>query len=337
MNIRFDNTKLYSGETEMPVIENSTYRAPLCFGNNHVQTVTPTLFRKVKGISYTRERVTTPDKDFLDIDISPVGSQRAVILSHGLEGHSDRAYMKGMANAFNKRGWDAVAVNSRACSGEPNITAATYHSGRSDDLHTVIKHVLATKKYKTLALVGFSLGANMTLKYAGEMGKKISPQVICAVGVSSPCDLVSSSMELHKKKNAIYSKRFIITLVEKMKQKEPLLPPNITRDFSSIKTLMDFDNNFTAPLNGFKDAMDYWTKCSSNNFIAGTAVPLLILSAADDPILGKECYPYAVASKSKKIFLEVPEKGGHMGFVTFSRNGEFWHETRVAEFVEQYL
>ena len=100
---------------------------------------------------------------------------------------------------------------------------------------------------------------------------------------------------------------------------------------------MDFDDNFTAPLNGFKDAMDYWTKCSSKRFIAGTAVPLLILSAADDPILGKECYPYKEASKSKKIFLEVPEKGGHMGFVTISKNGEFWHETRVTEFVEQHV
>lgn len=329
--------KIQFRRSRMPVIEKSTYKAPLFLGNNHIQTITPTLFRKVKGINYIRERVTTPDKDFLDIDISPVDSQRAVILSHGLEGHSDRAYMKGMARAFNIRGWDAVSVNSRACSGEPNITSATYHSGRSDDLHTVIKYLLATRKYKILTLVGFSLGGNMTLKYAGEMGKSIPSQVKCAVGISAPCDLVSSSMELHKRKNIIYTKRFLITLVEKMKGKEYLHPAHITRDYASIKTLKDFDDKFTAPLNGFKDAMDYWTKCSSKRFIAGTAVPMFILSAADDPILGKECFPYSEATKSKKIFLEVPDKGGHMGFVTFSKNGEFWHETRVAEFVEQWV
>jgi len=321
----------------MPVIENSSYKPPFLLGNNHLQTILPTLFRRVKDINYIRERIDTPDGDFIDLDISHAGAERAVILSHGLEGKSGRAYMKGMAKAFNRRGWDGVAFNFRGCSGEINRTAATYHSGRTEDLHTVVQYLINTKKCKALTLVGFSLGANLTLKYAGEMGRSIPAEIKSAVGISAPCDLISSSIEIHKARNIIYSKRFLTTLVEKMKKKEYLHPADISRDYKSIKTLKDFDDKFTAPLNGYIDAMDYWGKCSSSKYISGTAIPILILNAKDDPILGNECFPYDAAAASEKIYLEVPEKGGHMGFITFSKNGEFWHETRTIEFVEKYL
>ncbi len=320
----------------MPVINPSTYRAPRCLKNSHLQTVLPTLFRKVEGVKYRRERVDTPDGDFVDIDISPVGSRRAVIVSHGLEGMSDRAYVKGMIRAFNRRGWDGVAFNFRGCSGEPNRKAATYHSGKTDDLHTVVEYVLAEKKYQAISLVGFSLGGNLTLKYVGERGDRILPQIKSAVGISAPCDLVSSSVELHKMKNYVYAKRFLITLVQKMKDKEAILPAGITRDYDSIKTLHAFDDAFTAPLNGFCDAMDYWVSCSSKRFIAGTAVPALILNAKDDPILGPGCFPYEEAAANERLFLETPANGGHVGFITFGNGGEYWDETRAAEFAEAH-
>ncbi|HNX25555.1 MAG TPA: alpha/beta fold hydrolase [Spirochaetota bacterium] len=320
----------------MPVIENSSYKPPFLLGNNHLQTVLPTLFRKVKGVNYVRERIDTPDGDFIDLDISSIGADRTVILSHGLEGKSDRAYMKGMIKAFNIRGWDGVSFNFRGCSGEPNRTSATYHSGKTEDLNSVIQHLISVKKYKTITLAGFSLGANLTLKYAGEMGERIPSEIKSAIGISAPCDLISSSIEIHKRKNIIYAKRFLKTLVDKMKQKEHLHNAGITRDYKSIRTLKDFDDKFTAPLNGFIDAMDYWGKCSSVKFISGTAIPILILNAKDDPILGEECFPYKEAASNRNIFLEVPGKGGHMGFITFSKNGEFWHETRAAEFSGKY-
>jgi len=321
----------------MPVIERSTYKAPFLLGNNHIQTILPTLFRKVKGVSYIRERIDTPDNDFIDIDISSIGSDRAVVLSHGLEGDSGRHYMKGMVRAFNRRGWDGISFNFRGCSGEPNRNQVTYHSGKTEDLHTVIEHILKTRGYKSVTIAGFSLGANLTLKYAGERGKSILPQIKSAIGISAPCDLVSSSVEIHKNKNYIYSKRFLITLIKKMKEKEALSPTSLTKDYSSIKTLGDFDDAFTAPLNGFKNAMDYWEKCSSKRYIGGTAIPTLILNAKDDPILGPGCFPYEEAESNSNLFLEVTEKGGHMGFITFSKNGEFWHETRAAEFAESHL
>jgi predicted alpha/beta-fold hydrolase len=169
------------------------------------------------------------------------------------------------------------------------------------------------------------------------MGKAIPPEVKCAVGISAPCDLISSAVEIHKIKNIIYSKRFLSTLVEKMKKKENLHPESITRDYKSIKTLKDFDDKFTAPLNGFIDAMDYWGRCSSVRYITGTAIPILILNAKDDPILGEECFPCNIAAANENIFLEVPEKGGHMGFITLNKTGEFWHETRTVEFIEQHI
>ena len=320
----------------MPVIEHSTYKAPPFLKNSHLQTVLPTLFRRVKGIIYKRERIDTPDGDFIDLDYSFTGSDRAVILSHGLEGDSGRAYMLGMAGAFNRRGWDSVAFNFRGCSGEPNRVAQTYHSGRTDDLHSVIEHILSAKNYSAVSLVGFSLGANLTLKYAGERGRLIHPRIKSAIGISAPCDLTSSAAELHRIKNHVYAKRFLLTLVNKMKAREHLHPSEITRNYPAVKTLRDFDNMFTGPLNGFRDAMDYWEKCSSRRYLAGTAIPTLIINARDDPILGRDCFPYKEAGGSSLIYLEVPDNGGHLGFITFGNNGEYWHETRTVEFAEQY-
>lgn len=320
----------------MPVIEHSTYKAPMLLKNNHVQTVLPTLFRKVRGVSYTRERIDTPDNDFIDLDFSRTGSNRAVLLSHGLEGNSGRAYMLGMARAFNRRGWDSVAFNFRGCSGEPNRQPQTYHSGKTDDLHCVVEYLLNEKKYRSITLAGFSLGANLTLKYAGERGKSLHGAVKCAIGISAPCDLSSSAAELHKLKNYVYSKRFLITLVEKMRAKETINPDWITRNYASIKTLRDFDDEFTGPLNGFRDAADYWEKCSSRKYIADTAVPTLIINAKDDPILGDRCYPYDEARANSNLYLEVPDHGGHLGFITLGNNGEFWHETRAVEFAGEH-
>lgn len=323
----------------MPVIEHSAYQAPLLLKNNHIQTVLPSLFRKVRGISYTRERINTPDGDFIDLDFSPAGpgrSGKAVIISHGLEGDSGRPYMLGMAKAFNRMGWDSAAFNFRGCSGEPNRTAQTYHSGRTDDLDLVVEHIADVKKYSEICLVGFSLGANLTLKYAGEKGGSIHRAVKSAVGISAPCDLASSAAELHRMKNYVYAKRFLATLIEKMKAKEHLHPQRITRNYTAVKTLKDFDDMFTGPLNGFRDARDYWEKCSSRRYISGTAIPALILNAADDPILGKGCFPYSEAEASRNLFLEVPANGGHVGFITLGNNGEYWHETRTVKFAEEH-
>lgn len=319
----------------MPLLT-SMYKAPLFFHNRHMQTIIPAFFRKVGGLTYHRKRLELADKDFLDIDMSSVGAKRVVIVTHGLEGSSNAVYVKGMVRAFNARAWDAIAVNLRGCSGEPNLTAATYHSGKTEDLDSVVQFVIGSCGYDEVSLVGFSLGANLTLKYAGERGDMISQNISSVIAISSPCELAASAGELDKPENSIYTGHFLKSLIKKMRQHEHLMPREITRDYSSIKTLRDFDNEFTAPLNGFADAADYWYKCSANRCIADIAVATLIINAKDDPILAEECYPKEEAQRNDLLFLEIPEKGGHVGFVSFGISGEYWHETRAADFAQQF-
>lgn len=317
----------------MPIVR-SDFSAPFFFQNNHLQTVYQTLFRKVKEVSYTRERITTSDDDFLDIDISTINSDKAFIVIHGLEGDSDSVYVRGMVRAANKRGWDGVAMNMRGCSGETNRKAETYHSGRTDDLQTLVEHLLSVKKYTTIGIAGFSLGGNLCLKYAGEMGTTIPGAVKGVVGISAPCDLAGAADELLKRKNQIYSRRFLKSLLLKMKEKTAVFPESFRPDYSSVRTLHDFDNTFTAPLNGFKDAQDYWYRASANRVIADTIVPTLIINAKDDPILSNGSFPYDIARSHDMLFLETPVQGGHVGFVNFNGDPEYWYEKRVFSFFE---
>src|SRR2546427_6592026 len=175
----------------MPLVVNSSYQCPRFLSNGHLQTCLPVLFRRVKAADYQRERISTPDHDFLDLDWIRNDSSRVAVLAHGLEGDSKRAYMLGMVNALAKAGWDAVAWNARGCSGEPNRVLRFTHSGATEDLETVICHLNSNYDYPEIALIGFSLGGNLTLKYLGERGYQLDSRIKAAVAFSVPCDLES--------------------------------------------------------------------------------------------------------------------------------------------------
>ncbi len=321
----------------MPIIENSTYQPPLLFANGHIQSAYPVYFREVKGVDYRRERITTPDEDFLDLDWSRVGSDKLVILLHGLEGHSHRAYMYGMVKAFNKRGWDAVSMNFRGCSGEPNKRLISYHHGKTDDLHTVVSQVMTLKRYTAIALIGFSLGANVILRYLGD-GKFPVPETISgAVSISAPCDLTSCALKLARKSHTLYMQRFLKMLHKKIKAKMVLYPDKIDDDdYHALKTFKQFDDRYTAPIHGFNNAEDYWTKCSTTRFLPTISIPTLIINALDDPFLTEKCFILKEGEYNSNLFLETPISGGHVGFVTFGNGGEYWHETRTGEFLSQF-
>lgn len=320
----------------MPVLS-SEFKPPRGCRNAHIQTVLPTLIRKIDDVHYTRQRVPTADGDFIDLDWSYASLKGAgtslAVLCHGLEGRSDRAYMKGMARAFNRRGIDAVAYNYRGCSGEPNRQKKFYTAGATDDLEDVLTSIRALGQYDSIYLVGFSLGANLVLKYAGENGRNIQPDIKGVAAVSAPCELRSSSIELDKLKNRIYTRRFLKMLCDKIRDKAASFPELGRIDLDSIKTLRQFDDMVTAPVSGFADAEDYWHRASCIRVLSGTAVPVLILNAADDPILGPECYPYKVARTHDNVFLEVPKWGGHVGFMQRPGDPEYWHEQRTVEFL----
>ena len=176
----------------MPLIVESTYKCRFVLANGHVQTCLSSLFRRVNTTGYRRERIATPDNDFLDLDWARIGTRRLAVLAHGLEGDSGRAYMLGMVNALTKRGWDAVAWNARGCSGEPNRVLRFTHSGATEDLDTVISHIMSNYDYSEMALIGFSLGnteaspfVRLLVRFGPVAGLAISKVV--ALGLVAAC------------------------------------------------------------------------------------------------------------------------------------------------------
>jgi predicted alpha/beta-fold hydrolase len=314
----------------MPIIP-SSFRPPLHLRNAHLQTIYPSLFRKVKGITYSRERISTPDGDFLDLDWSKVGSKRLGIIFHGLEGSSDSGYARGMAKAFNQQGWDAMVLNFRSCSGEPNLQPRFYHSGETSDPEFVIEYILNHYPYQQLAAVGYSLGGNVLLKYLGEKGKEVPKALRNAVAVSVPCELHTSCVVLSQGFGKLYTRHFLNMLMEKAQAKAHLF----SEEQLSLKpkTFHDFDGTFTGPLHGFDGAMDYYLKSSSRQYVPAIERPVLILNAQDDPFLSKGCFPMQEAEKNADVYLEMPKKGGHVGFM--GGNGKYWAEQRVMEFLEE--
>jgi len=314
-----------------------TYKPPLFLKNRHLQTIYPVFFRKFDTSFYERERITTPDDDFLDLDWSCIGSKQLAIISHGLEGNSFRSYVVGMVRAFNKHGWDALAWNYRSCSQETNRKLRFYHNGTTDDLECVINHAMNTERYESLVLIGLSMGGNLSLVYLGQKGANINPIVKKAVVFSVPCDLKGSSIKLAKPINKIlYMKRFLNMLHEKIKAKMEIFPHKINDlDYNKVQNFKDFDDRYTAPIHGFKNAEDYWHKCSSKQFIPQIKIPTLIVNAANDPFLSESCYPIEEAAANPKIFLEIPQSGGHVGFVEFNKEKMYWSERRAIQFVNK--
>ena len=309
----------------------SSYSPPPGFRNPHLQTIVAGRLRRVDGVTYDRERITTPDGDFLDLDWSRVGADRVVVISHGLEGSADRAYVRGMVRTLNRRGWDALAWNFRGCSGEPNRRLRLYHSGATEDLEAVVQRALAD--YDHVALVGFSLGGNMTLKYLGERGD--AAEVYRAVALSVPVDLAASSVALARWENGLYMRYFLRSLRRKVRTKAQQFPDEISTDgLAAIRDFQGFDDRYTAPIHGFEDAEDYWRQSSSKQFLDAIRIPTLLINAADDPFLTPACYPTEIARRSGCFWLETPAHGGHVGFVTFGRDGEYWSERRAGEFLD---
>ncbi len=316
----------------------TSYQPPPFFRNPHLQTLFPTLFRRVPGISYTRERISTPDDDFLDLDWVRRGSNRLVVVSHGLEGDSQRAYVKGMVRAALKQGFDALAWNFRGCSGVPNRQPRLYHSGSDNDLETVLRHVLEHCDYRAIALVGFSMGGNVSLVYLGRRQHAIDPRIKCCVAFSVPGDLADCSRALARPENRIYMKRFLKMLHAKVRMGQERFPELINdRDYHLLRDFYDFDNRYTAPLHGFKDAEDYWRQCSAARFIPGIRIPTLLVSALDDPFLGPGCYPRKEAAANPVFTFETPAHGGHVGFVSFNREKIYWSERRALAFINGNL
>lgn len=327
----------------MPILS-SEFRANGLFKNTHFSTIYAAKIRQVRGVHQDRERIELPDGDFLDVDWSysllPAGAagsrkqtQNVALLFHGLEGNAQRTYMLAMAKLLTQHGYDVAAVNFRGCSGSDNRLYRSYHSGETDDIRFVIQNIAARDSYTRIFLYGVSLGGNALLKYAGEK-KEIPTQVKAIATVGVPVDLKASLEQLNYIENWVYRTSFLLDLKSKYRKKMLKFPEKMTPEiYRTIKTLKDFDDVYTAPAHGFKNALDYYEKASSYEFLPEITIPTLILNAKNDSFLHGHCYPDTYATHSECLFLEKPKNGGHVGFY---KPGDFYYsELRCLDFFRE--
>jgi predicted alpha/beta-fold hydrolase len=326
---------------EMPVLPTPDYLPPAPFRSGNLATLYPPLFRPTPPCAAVRERMETPDGDFLDVDrhASRTGaSRRLAIISHGLEGHARKKYVLGMAAMVTNLGLDAACWVQRGCSEETNRLPRLYHSGETGDLHTVITHCLASGDYDEVVLMGFSMGGNQILKYLGEAPDRVPPQVVLAAVFSVPCDLSSAERVISRSALGIYMRYFMTGLRGKVRIKAMTFPDlfDVSR-LEGISSLREFDDRFTAPLNGFADAEDYYTRSSCAGYLNSVRVPTLLVNARNDPFLTARCQPVDQARNNPALMLEMPRFGGHVGFVTSGPDNVYWSEMRAREFLIRHL
>lgn len=318
----------------MPIIS-SKYRSPSWLKGSHMQTILPALVRKEIVIAMHRERIGTPDGDFLDIDWSRQGNKKLAIISHGLEGNSRQTYVLEMTQALNEAGWDTLSWNFRGCSGEINNKARFYHAGSSDDLGVIIEHARSTSSYTQVALIGFSIGGSMTLKYLGENNHR-QTEISHAIAISVPTNLKSSvdmlsSTPFHK---SVYHQHFVNCFKKKLSKKILQYPDLLSHiDLAKIQTFEDFDNLVTSPLYGFVGAHDYYHKCSCDQFIPEIRLPTLIVNAQNDPLIHPDSQPVKECRDNKCVYLELSLDGGHGGFVHSTLHNPRWTNQRTVEFL----
>ncbi|WP_287438493.1 alpha/beta fold hydrolase [Reinekea sp.] len=314
-----------------------SYSPSFGLSNGHVQSILPTLLRQVT-VPFERSRLELADGDFLLLDMlrQPASSAPWVILSHGLEGSSRRPYMQGMARAFHAAGWQVLAWNFRGCGGEPNRLPRFYHSGAIDDLKAVMMELLNHQQAEKIFLTGFSMGGNQTVLALAE--PDLPDEVIGGVGFSVPLDLASCAGRLAQPAQRLYMQRFLRDLKVKISAKAERFPEQISSsNFADIKNFRDFDDRYTGPLHGFTGAQDYWAQCSSRNALPDLRRPTLIINAADDPFLGRNCFDCHLGVRSSQLFMEIPTSGGHVGFVRWKLNSELWSEKRALVFANYLL
>ncbi len=309
------------------------YKANLLLKNSHINTMFPHFFRDVK-VQYERERLETVDGDFFDIDKIQHNNDKVVILCHGLEGSSYSQYIRALSKLLNSNNIDTIAINHRSCSGEINRKSTFYHAGFINDLDLLVKHI--EHQYDEIYLVGYSLGANMVLKYAG-VDNGLNNKLKGVIAVSCPLDLQDSSITFNETKNLLYRKRFLKSLKDKLIKKIEIMPNEINMtidEVKNIKTMLDFDNLVTSRMYGYKDANDYYRKESAINYIDSIKIKTLIVNAKDDPILSSRCYPDDLHHINKNIFTLYPKHGGHVGFANFTTE-YYWIDYKILKFINK--
>ncbi len=325
------------------------YRRAWWLPGAHLQTLGGWLLRSRSGVRFHRERVETPDGDFLDLDYAEVGalswaarqpSDPIALVIHGLEGSSTALPVLESARALAAQGIRSVALNFRSCSGAPNRTGRFYHAGETSDLGFVVDLLVRRYPSAPFGVMAYSLGGNVLLKYLGEQGERARHRLRGAVAFSVPFDLSAGANKLECGAGPLYVAHFLRSLRGKYRQKAEVLGERCDYGrLAAARSFREFDDAITAPLHGFRDAEDYYTSSSSTQFLPHIRVPTLLLHAADDPFLPAEAVPHQHAAMNPSLVAGFTESGGHVGFIAGRRPWapEFWAEREGARFLNAML
>ncbi len=307
--------------------------------NCHMQTIAGHYGRSQEGIVFHRWRLDTPDGDFLDLDFPevaghlPAENAPLVLLLHGLEGSARSSYAYEAYRQLAWRGMRSVGLNYRSCSGQLNRRPYTYHAGETGDIIFVLQQLGQWFPHATLGAVGFSLGANMLLKYLGEQGKA-SP-LVAAAAVSPPFALDRSMEGIENSISRIYNRYFMRALHQKMQARAPLLDGLVDMErVLAAATFRELDEALTVPLYGFADVWDYYYQSSSGRYLPGICVPTLIIRSLDDPLFHPDDIPYDALTANPYLTAVITPHGGHVGFAE-GQPGQlnWWAERQVARFL----
>lgn len=318
------------------------YRAPFWLPGRHPQSIYPYLFLRDPSRATGRERVDTPDGDFVDFDWTGLSDRSdprpVVVLFHGLEGSSRSHYATAILGAAARKGWRGVVPHWRGCSGEPNRLARAYHSGDFAEVHWMLSTLRSRVGGAPLFALGVSLGGSALLNWLGREGDLSRRWLTAAASISAPIDLMASGTALDRGLNRIYGRNFLRTLIPKALEKERRFPGLYDREALARARLMrEFDDLVTAPLHGFQSVEDYWTRASSKPYLKTITLPTLVLNAQNDPFVPGESLPGA-SETSPEVTLEQPPHGGHVGFVQGPFPGSLgWLTDRLLGYFERHL
>lgn len=316
-------------------ISRTDYHAPWWLPGGHLQTTYARSLARNYPVRYRRMRWETPDEDFIDLDWldDSLDSRRLIVLFHGLEGYAQSHYALSLMTIAAQLRWRGVVPHFRGCSGEANRLMRSYHSGDSREIDWILRRIKRENPQSQVYVVGVSLGGNMLLKWLGEEREAASSVVERAIAVSTPVDLMAAGELDFGIKRILYTEYFLRTMrpkaVAKISAHGLSIDPRAVR---ASLTFRQFDDLYTAPINGFKDAEDYWTCCSGKPWLKLIKAPTLLLNAQNDPFLPSTALP-GPTEVSDAVTLEFPATGGHVGFVSGKFPGNLeWLSRRMITF-----
>ncbi|HET8577705.1 MAG TPA: alpha/beta fold hydrolase [Methylomirabilota bacterium] len=317
------------------------YRPPFWYRGRHLQTIWGPLVRQFRRPRLRRERLETPDGDFVDLDWhepAPRGAPLVLIL-HGLEGSSRSHYVAGLLREAARLGLRGAALNFRSCGGEVNRLPRLYHSGETTDLQWLIGRLIEDDPARRIGVIGISLGGNVTLKWLGELGEAAPAQIKAAVAISTPFDLEACARVLDVGFcRVVYTGSFLRSMKAKIRAKVGLYDGQI--DLAAAlraRTFAEYDRHFTAPLNGFADERDYWARSSSGPYLPKIRRPALVINAENDPFMPAVALPIAAVSGSPWLEAAFLPQGGHVGFLEGPFGLRSWAERRAIAFLHDHL